>query len=67
MSRTLLRVGSVQKRMISDLLYDFVQKTEKPAKNNHIIKREYDIAKNLYKSITSPGRLCPSCGQRVKP
>lgn len=66
MNRTLLRVGAVQKRMLSDLLYDFVAKNEKPSKKNRIIRREYDIARQLYKSLTCPGRLCPSCGQRVK-
>jgi hypothetical protein len=66
MSRTLLRIGSVQKRMLSDLLYEHMGRNEQASRKNHIVKREYDIARQLYKSLTTPGRLCPSCGQRVK-
>jgi len=65
-NKILMRIGNVQKKMITDLLFEYVMKNAKVSKTNRIIRREYQIAKKLYGDLTNKGRLCKTCGQRVK-
>ena len=65
-SKRLLRLGNGQVAILKRLLFDYVHATEKIAKTNRIVRNEFQIVRKLYHDLENKGRLCPTCGQRVK-
>ena len=65
-SSRLLRLGTNQASILRQLLFDYLMKNEKAAKNNRIIRREYQIAKGLHSDLEHKSRRCKTCGQRIK-